>query len=282
MVTLHTIDGGTVNAINDALLYDFIIGQNGIASGATVTSEGALLLHIDSGWGVIKGRIFSIEAETISATPSTSGTVKGRLILQIDITNTTSPVTFVTQAAATLPALQQEDINGNGTIFQLPIATYDVNEVAVSNLQMVAPVVETIKGRIDTAQSTATARGTLAQQALNATKWTELWVNNNIDTFNEQTIYNIDTRSYSWFIISYTLYKGNYIAITSFLAKKGPNISPLVPLGEPIDLSYRNVEINNSGVTFKNCYTFTPGLSQQYVRNERLIPIAILGIHSSN
>ena len=141
MVTLHTVDGGTVNAINDALLYDFVIGQNGIATGATVTSEGALLLHIDSGWGVIKGRIFSIEAETVSATPSTSGTVKGRLILQIDITNTTDPITFVTQAAATLPALQQEDINNNGTIFQLPIATYDVNEVAVSNLQMVAPII---------------------------------------------------------------------------------------------------------------------------------------------
>lgn len=155
MVTLHTIDGGTVDAINDALLYDFIIGQNGIATGATVTSEGALLLHIDSGWGVIKGRIFSIEAETISATPSTSGTVKGRLILQIDITNTTNPITFVTQAAATLPALQQEDINGNGTIFQLPIATYDVNEVAVSNLQMAAPVVEAIKDRIDGVQNTA-------------------------------------------------------------------------------------------------------------------------------
>ena len=165
MVTLHTIDGGTVNAINDALLYDFIIGQNGIATGATVTSEGALLLHIDSGWGVIKGRIFSIEAETISATPSTSGTVKGRLILQIDITNTTNPITFVTQAAATLPALQQEDINGNGTIFQLPIATYDVNEVAVSNLQMAAPVVEAIKGRIDSAQSTANAAQSTANAA---------------------------------------------------------------------------------------------------------------------
>lgn len=145
MVTLHTIDGGTVNAINDALLYDFIIGQNGIATGATVTSEGALLLHIDSGWGVIKGRIFSITAESVSATPSTSGTVKGRLILQIDVTNTTNPIAFVTQAAATLPALQQEDINGNGTIFQLPIATYDVNEVAISNLQMVAPIISSKK-----------------------------------------------------------------------------------------------------------------------------------------
>lgn len=165
MVTLHTVDGGTVNAINDALLYDFVIGQNGIATGATVTSEGALLLHIDSGWGVIKGRIFSIEAETISATPSTSDTVKGRLILQIDITNTTSPITFVTQAAATLPALQQEDINGNGTIFQLPIATYDVNEVAVSNLQMVAPIVEAINNRIET-----------------------IWTNNNISPISEMKI----------------------------------------------------------------------------------------------
>nr|DAT55779.1 MAG TPA: Receptor Binding Protein sandwich domain, phage receptor [Caudoviricetes sp.] len=145
MVTLHTFDGGTVNAINDALLYDFIIGKNGIVTGATVTSASALLLHIDSGWGVIKGRIFSIEDETISATPSTSGSVKGRLILQIDITNTTNPITFVTQAAATLPALQQEDINKNGTIYQLPIATYDINEVAISNLQMAAPIIDAVK-----------------------------------------------------------------------------------------------------------------------------------------
>lgn len=177
MVTLHTIDGGTVNAINDALLYDFIIGQNGIATGATVTSEGALLLHIDSGWGVIKGRIFSIEAETVNATPSTSGTVKGRLILQIDITNTTNPITFVTQAAATLPALQQEDINGNGTIFQLPIATYDVNEVAVSNLQMVAPVVKAINDRIET-----------------------IWNNNDIKPMSEMEI-PLNTPSYKIIIV---------------------------------------------------------------------------------
>lgn len=166
MVTLHTFDGGIVNAINDALLYDFIIGKNGIATGATVTSASALLLHIDSGWGIIKGRIFSIEDETISVTPSTSGTMQGRLILQIDITNTTNPITFVTQVAATLPALQQEDINGNGTIFQLPIATYDVNEVAVSNLQMVAPVVEAVKQQIDSVRSTANAAQNTANNAM--------------------------------------------------------------------------------------------------------------------
>lgn len=178
MVTLHTFDGGTVNAINDALLYDFIIGKNGIVTGATVTSASALLLHIDSGWGIIKGRIFSIEDETISVTPSTSGTMQGRLILQIDITNTTNPITFVTQVAATLPALQQEDINGNGTIFQLPIATYDVNEVAVSNLQMVAPVVEAIKGRIDSARSAASAAQGTADTAVTKANAAQTTANN--------------------------------------------------------------------------------------------------------
>lgn len=253
MVTLHTIDGGTVNAINDALLYDFIIGQNGIATGATVTSEGALLLHIDSGWGVIKGRIFSIEAETVSATPSASGTVKGRLILQIDITNTTNPITFVTQAAATLPALQQEDINGNGTIFQLPIATYDVNEVTVSNLQMVAPVVEAIK-------------------------WTQLWVNNNIGTFNEQTI-NISARSYSWFLITYIQFLSSPYSYITHIVPKGRSVSPLMVLGNNLQLAYRNIEnLTNDTITFSHCYKFIPGTTQQVVEDTWLIPYSIIGI----
>lgn len=135
---------------------------------------------------------------------------------------------------------------------------------------------------LEQVNKTATARGTLAQTALNTAKWKQLWVNNNVDTFSEQTISNIDTVSYSWYLILYTAYKGDYVPTVSFIAKKGINFSPLVPLGEPIDLSYRNVEINNNSVTFKNCITFTPGSTQQYVRNERLIPIAILAIQTEN
>lgn len=263
MVTLHTIDGGTVNAINDALLYDFVIGQNGIATGATVTSEGALLLHIDSGWGVIKGRIFSIEAETVSATPSASGTVKGRLILQIDITNTTNPITFVTQAAATLPALQQEDINGNGTIFQLPIATYDVNEVAVSNLQMVAPVVEAVKQQIDSVRSAA---------------WKTLWTNTNIGSFNEQTI-NINTQRYSWFLVTYIQFLNTPYSYITHIVPKGRSVSPLMVLGNNLQLAYRNIEnLTDYAVTFSHCYKFVPGTIQQVVEDTWLIPYSIIGI----
>lgn len=257
MVTLHTIDGGTVNAINDALLYDFIIGQNGIATGATVTSEGALLLHIDSGWGVIKGRIFSIEAETISATPSTSGTVKGRLILQIDITNTTNPITFVTQAAATLPALQQEDINGNGTIYQLPIATYDVNEVAVSNLQIVAPVVKAINDRIGRVL---------------------IWENSNVSEFTAQTL-RLNTSAYSLFLVIYLAYAHSDPYYVTQILVHGKSYSPLIKIRIPIYLAVRNIDkFTNTEITFRDCYTFKPGATEMTIMNTALIPYRIYGI----
>lgn len=254
MVTLHTIDGGTVNAINDALLYDFIIGQNGIATGATVTSEGALLLHIDSGWGVIKGRIFSIEAETVSATPSTSDTVKGRLILQIDITNTTNPITFVTQAAATLPELQQEDINNAGTIFQLPIATYDVNEVAISNLQMVAPIISS------------------------GLKKNLLWSNANTSApFNDQLLY-IDTSEYSTLIIVmrqdtahdffYNFYVTTYHGIRNVLSSTSYTDFKIIS---------RDVSVYSDNLNFSTGYKAST-YGTYIETNDVLIPYKIYGV----
>lgn len=277
MVTLHTIDGGTVDAINDALLYDFIIGQNGIATGATVTSEGALLLHIDSGWGVIKGRIFSIEAETISATPSKSGTVNGRLILQIDITNTINPITFVTQAAATLPALQQEDINNNGTIFQLPIATYDVNEVAVSNLQMVAPVVEAIKGRIDSARSASLAAQGTADTALNNQKSAVLWENNEVSsTFTGKKI-NIDFKQYKILMILFEReagYPNDIIPITTFVSENERYYT------HSINSAYiymRSFLMLSDGILFDNALEVRT-LGSYGTNNNNLIPYKVIGI----
>lgn len=254
MVTLHTVDGGIVNAINDALLYDFIIGQNGIATGATVTSEGALLLHIDSGWGVIKGRIFSIEAETVSATPSTTGTVKGRLILQIDITNTTNPITFVTQAAATLPALQQEDINNNGTIYQLPIATYDVNEVAVSNLQMVAPIISS------------------------GLKKELLW--SNADTsvpFNDQLLY-INASEYSTLIIVMRQdtahdYFSNFYVNTD----KGIRIVLSTANYSNFNIISRDVSVNSDNLNFSSGYKAST-YGKYTESNDVLIPYKIYGV----
>ncbi len=69
---------------------------------------------------------------------SPSGSVKGRLIVKVDLGNGEAPIALVTQAASALPELTQQDINRDGTVFELPLATYDVTEVLISGLASVA------------------------------------------------------------------------------------------------------------------------------------------------
>lgn len=142
-VVLHTFDGGTVNAIDDARFYSYLTGgQSGVAAGVRITSAGGLTLHITGGWGAILGRLFTMEAQDIEVTPSVSGTQKGRLILQIDMSDSDRPARIISQAARSLPQLVQEDINGDGLIYQLPLAEYSVTEVALSDLKNTTPVLQ--------------------------------------------------------------------------------------------------------------------------------------------
>lgn len=144
-VVLHTFDGGTVNAIDDARFYSYLTGgQSGVAEGVRITSAGGLTLHITGGWGVILGRLFTVQAQDIEVTPSVSGTQKGRLILQIDMSDSDRPARIISQAAQSLPQLVQEDINGDGLIYQLPLAEYSVTEVALSDLKNTTPVLQSI------------------------------------------------------------------------------------------------------------------------------------------
>ena len=133
---LKQVSGAQVTPVDDARLYDLILsGQTGIVEGCAVTHLGANQLQVSAGWGVCQGRMFTIEQEIINAVVSSSGTVPGRLLLHIDVTADT-PAVFMTQAASSLPALTQEDINGNGTVYEIEMATYDISQTLISGLQM--------------------------------------------------------------------------------------------------------------------------------------------------
>lgn len=137
-LTLHTYTGHTVPASTDRIFYNKLTGNvSGVVEGITPTASGGLDIHVTDGWGIIKGRLFTVEAETITVTGAFEGTMKGRLILQIDMSNDSSPISFISQVDGTLPALVQEDINAAGTIYQHPICTYNVTPTTVSNLRAV-------------------------------------------------------------------------------------------------------------------------------------------------
>ena len=138
-INLKQYTGSTITPTDDALLYDFIMSeQSGIFEGCEVTHLGANQLQISDGRGLIRGRVFTVSQQTILANVSPSGSVKGRLIVKVDLGNGEAPISLVTQAASALPELTQQDINRDGTVFELPLATYDVTEVLISGLASVA------------------------------------------------------------------------------------------------------------------------------------------------
>lgn len=138
-LTLYQINNGLVPPVADARLYELLSsGAAGIVQGVEVTSLGGNQLQVSSGWGIALGRVFSVEAETVSAAVSASGEVDGRLLIHIDVSADDAPISFVTQAQTPLPALVQEDINQSGTIYEIPLETYKINELAISSLLLAA------------------------------------------------------------------------------------------------------------------------------------------------
>lgn len=139
-ITLYQFPGAMVPPVVDARLYDMLSGGAvGIVQGCEITHLGGNQLQVSSGWGICMGRVFQVQQEVVNATASTNGKVTGRLLIEIDVTNSEEPMNFVTQAQSDLPDLIQENINADGTIYQIPGAEYDIDEISISNLSVVIP-----------------------------------------------------------------------------------------------------------------------------------------------
>lgn len=134
-IYLHTFDGHEVEAINDARLYKELT-QNacGIVSGARVTAAGGLVLSITDGWGIVNGRLFTINAGTVNATPATSGTMIGAIYAHFN-TSEDEPATILTAVGASVEAIRAQltfdDITAGGIENNIILATYNVTTVAV-------------------------------------------------------------------------------------------------------------------------------------------------------
>ena len=150
----RTNANGQVPPITDRRWYDYLIGhQTGVAEGCNVTLLSGAQLSVAGGWGIIQGCLFTISQETVTVQLSTGDTLPGRLLLQVDTATNTGE--FVTQAANPLPALIQEDINSSGTIYQMPLATYQVNSVSIVNgsVQNVSPQIASFSTNSSLAQA---------------------------------------------------------------------------------------------------------------------------------
>lgn len=142
-IQLVTYANQTVTPTNDAIIYEKAVDQNGIFYGCnvTVTSNN---VNITGGYGIVCGREFVINSESIAVTLAPSGTLDGRLYVRLDLADADAPIQLLTATGNTLPALvQDDDVNYTNGVWEMELATFTVG---VSSLSDVVETFDTIEG----------------------------------------------------------------------------------------------------------------------------------------
>lgn len=163
MITLKQFTGQNITPTDDATLYElFSSSQAGIIYGCNVTSLGANQLQVSAGRGMILGRSFVVEQETILAELAPSGNMKGRLSIKIDLGNAETPISFETQVGSVLPSPTQEQLNRGGSVYEMPLAEYDVDAIQISNVTMAAENVYMASPWGETTATASTGKGAVS------------------------------------------------------------------------------------------------------------------------
>lgn len=142
-INLVTFAAQTVTPQDDALIYEKALQMSGMIYGGTVTIKSANILHVAAGHGALCGRKFTIEATDVPVALTPSGSLLGRIYIHMDLSDTGQPITFMVETGNSLtPVIQQSDVNINNGVYEINLATFDVDTSTISNVVNVAPFIQ--------------------------------------------------------------------------------------------------------------------------------------------
>lgn len=137
-IRLITYAEQTVTPMNDAILQDVGVGQSGILYGVDITASGNVI-SLTGGYGVIKGRLFQVNASNITVQLSSGSTINGRLHVRLDLSNQSEPISIIAQTGDSIsPLTQEDDANYTNGVYEMELATFTVSTAEVSDVQKVA------------------------------------------------------------------------------------------------------------------------------------------------
>lgn len=123
--------GQNVSPSDDGRLYDQIFAD-GLFEDATFANLGQNNVAVSEIYGIICGRDFTCEAQTIQVTlPEEESTVTGYIYLEV---NTAAENVFTINSALAPFTPTYEDINVNGTICQMVLATYTATQLQIESI----------------------------------------------------------------------------------------------------------------------------------------------------
>lgn len=141
MVNGITFDQQLITSANMAhFMWTFAGKKSGITRGCDLSVSGSTL-YISPGYILSHGRMTQIVGtESIEAPSVTSGSLYARLVYRIDLTMENSETEFtqgffeVLTSATGYPTITQEDIDADGTTFDLPFARFMITSSGISGL----------------------------------------------------------------------------------------------------------------------------------------------------
>lgn len=143
-IRLVTYNEELVTPLNDALIYEKAVPMNGIFYGYDFSVSGSTTIQMDGGKGLLYGREFESNNDTIDIALSSSGVKKGRLYLHMDLSNISEPIQILSYVGDTLPALiDNPDVNKTNGVTELELCTFDVGTTEITNLVKTVQVIQT-------------------------------------------------------------------------------------------------------------------------------------------
>ena len=156
-INLVTYANQTVTPTNDAIIYEKAVDQNGIFYGCNVTVT-SNTVNITGGYGLVCGREFVINSDSLTVTLAPSGTLQGRLYVRLDLADADAPIQLLTATGNTLPALEQDDdVNFTNGVYEMELATFTVGVSALSDVVETFDII--VGGKTDFVVEDGTANG---------------------------------------------------------------------------------------------------------------------------
>lgn len=143
MIKLVQWEDSMVSPKDDRIMFD--TGFNGVLSGCSITHMGLNTLHISDGYIRLLGGLIEVTGQNIEVETSASGQKLGQLWVRMNLDDN-EPVQIMSEAASVLtPLTQNINANYDNGIYELQLATYNINETTISNLKtnMKVPLVKT-------------------------------------------------------------------------------------------------------------------------------------------
>ena len=141
-ITMKQVPGGTVTAKDDRIVYDANMADSGIIYGCGITYAGNNMIHINAGFGIIKGGMFEMEDHTEYVDLAENEPTNGQIYLHLDL-SADDKLTIVKETTNSLhPMVQNANANFTNGIYEMQLCTFTATTTALEDVTQTFAVIQ--------------------------------------------------------------------------------------------------------------------------------------------